>query len=140
MASTPTPSVSRFASFSCGESPSLCRALVIAAQVQPTNVDQIAVGQSVKLRLSAFDQRTTPELVGHVTQISADSIEDQNTGQSYFRAEIALNPGEAEKLPDGSVLLPGMPVEAFIRTGDHSPMAYLVKPMADYFARAFRES
>ncbi|MGJ8617269.1 MAG: HlyD family type I secretion periplasmic adaptor subunit [Sulfitobacter sp.] len=116
------------------------RPLVIAARVSPTNVDQIAVGQQVNLRMSALDQRTTPELVGQVMQISADAIEEQQTGQSYFRAEITLNPGEMEKLADGIILLPGMPVEAFIRTGDRSPMAYLIKPMADYFARAFRES
>ncbi len=116
------------------------RPLIIAARVQPIHVDEIDVGQSVNLRLSALDQRTTPELVGQVMQISADSIEDQNTGQTYFRAEIALNPGEMEKLPKGTILLPGMPVEAFIRTGDRSPLAYLIKPMADYFARAFRES
>ena len=80
------------------------------------------------------------ELVGKVLQVSADSIEDDATGQSYYRAEIALNPGETDKLEEGTILLPGMPVEAFIRTGERSPMAYLLKPMADYFARAFRES
>lgn len=116
------------------------RPLVIVARVQPNNIDQIVVGQQVKLRLSALDQRTTPELVGQVMQISADSLDDQNTGQPFFRAEIALNPGELTKLPEGTILLPGMPVEAFIITGDRSPMDYLVKPMSDYFARAFRES
>ncbi|GLT08886.1 HlyD family type I secretion periplasmic adaptor subunit [Sulfitobacter sp. PR48] len=116
------------------------RPLVIAARVLPIHIDQIVVGQQVNLRMSALDQRTTPELVGQVMQISADAIEDEATGQSYFRAEIALNPGEMDKLPEGTILLPGMPVEAFIRTGERSPMAYLVKPVADYFARAFRES
>lgn len=116
------------------------RPLVIAARVSPINIDQIVVGQHVKLRMSALDQRTTPELVGQVMQISADTIEEPQTGQSYFRAEITLTPGEMEKLADGIILLPGMPVEAFIRTEDRSPMAYLIKPMVDYFARAFRES
>ena len=116
------------------------RPLVIAARVQPNDVDQIVVGQQVNLRMSALDQRTTPELVGQVMLISADAIEEQNTGASYFRAEITLNPGEIEKLQEGTILLPGMPVEAFIRTGDRTPLAYLVKPMRDYFARAWRES
>jgi HlyD family type I secretion membrane fusion protein len=116
------------------------RPLIIVARVQPIHVDQIDVGQPVNLRLSALDQRTTPELVGEVIQISADAIDDSNTGLSFFRAEIALNPGELDKLPEGTILLPGMPVEAFIRTEDRSPLAYLIKPMADYFARAFRES
>lgn len=116
------------------------RPLVIAARVSPTNVDQIVVGQQVTLRMSALDQRVTPELVGQVMQISADTIEERLTGELYFRAEIALRPGEMEKLAEGIILLPGMPVEAFIRTEDRSPMAYLIKPMVDYFARAFRES
>ncbi len=116
------------------------RPLVIAARVQPNDVDQIVVGQQVNLRMSALDQRTTPELVGQVMQISADAIEEQNTGLSYFRAEITLNPGEMDKLAEGAILLPGMPVEAFIRTRDRTPLAYLVKPMRDYFARAMRES
>jgi HlyD family secretion protein len=116
------------------------RPLVIAARVQPNDVDQIVVGQQVNLRMSALDQRTTPELVGQVMLISADAIEEQNTGISYFRAEITLNPGEMDKLEKGAILLPGMPVEAFIRTGDRTPLAYLVKPMRDYFARALRES
>lgn len=116
------------------------RPLVIAARVQTIHVDQVAVGQDVNLRLSALNQRTTPELVGQVLQVSADAIEDEATSQAYYRAEIALNPGEIDKLAEGTILLPGMPVEAFIRTGKRSPMAYLIKPMADYFARAFRES
>lgn len=94
----------------------------------------------MNLRFSALDQRTTPELVGEVTLVSADAFEDEALGASYYRAEIVLNPGELEKLEEGQVLIPGMPVEAFIKTADRSPLNYLVKPMADYFNRAFRES
>ncbi len=116
------------------------RPLVIAARVDLIHIDQLVAGQDVTLRLSALDQRTTPELYGQVVQISADAFEDEATGQSYYRAEIVLNDGEVEKLAEGTVLIPGMPVEAYIKTGDRTPIAYLVKPMADYFARAFRES
>lgn len=116
------------------------RPLVIAAQVMPTNVDEIAVGQEVNLRLSSLDQRTTPELKGRVMLISADALTDEVTGGSYFRAEIALSPGEFEKLDEGTILLPGMPVDAFIKTGDRSPLTYLLKPMTDYFVRSWRES
>lgn len=116
------------------------RPLVIAARVDPIDIDQISTGQKVNLRFSALDQRTTPELVGQVTILSADAFEDEGSGISYYRAEIILEPGELDKLADGQVLIPGMPVEAFIRTADRSPLAYLVKPMADYFNRAFRES
>lgn len=116
------------------------RPLVIAARVDLIHIDQLMTGQKVTLRLSTLDQRNTPELYGQVIQISADAFEDETTGHSYYRTEIALNPGEVAKLPEGTVLIPGMPVEAFIRTGDRTPLAYLVKPMADYFNRAFRES
>ncbi len=116
------------------------RPLVIAARVELIHIDQLVAGQDVNLRLSALDQRTTPELYGRVVQISADAFTDDVTGQSYYRAEIVLNPGEIEKLAEGTVLIPGMPVEAYIRTGDRTPLTYLVKPLSDYFARAFRES
>lgn len=116
------------------------RPLVIAAQVPPIHIDQLHVGQNVNLRFSALDQRTTPELVGQVVQISADAFTDEGTNVSYYRAEINLSEGEQDKLPEGVRLIPGMPVEAFIRTADRTPMAYLIKPLADYFAKAFRES
>jgi len=116
------------------------RPLVIAAQVNPTNIDEISVGQEVNLRLSSLDQRTTPELKGQVILISADALDDEVTGEKYFRAEISLSPGEAERLPEGTRLLPGMPVDAFIKTGDRSPLTYLLKPVTDYFVGAWRES
>jgi HlyD family secretion protein len=115
------------------------RPLVIAAQVQPIHIDQLFVDQEVSLRFSALDQRQTPELFGRVVLISADAFEDQNSRVRYYRAEIVLKDGEIDRLPEGSVLIPGMPVEAFIRTADRTPLAYLVKPFTDYFAKAFRE-
>ncbi|MFK7865120.1 MAG: HlyD family type I secretion periplasmic adaptor subunit [Pseudohongiellaceae bacterium] len=116
------------------------RPLVIAAKVDLIHVDQLVTGQDVSLRLSALDQRTTPELYGHIVQISADAFEDETTGQSYYRTEIFLNEGEIDRLSEGTILIPGMPVEAYIKTGDRTPMAYLVKPLTDYFVRAFRET
>ena len=116
------------------------RPLVIAARVEPIHIDQIFVGQSVSLRFSALDQRQTPELFGIVTQVSADAFEDANSQISFYRAEVVLKEGEQDRLPEGTVLIPGMPVETFIRTDDRSPLAYLVKPLADYFTKAFRES
>ena len=115
------------------------RPLVIAAQVSPTDIEQIYVGQDVTLKFSALDQRNTPDLFGKVMLVSADAFEDRNSGASYYRAEIQLNPDEAQRLPKGTVLIPGMPVESYIRTQDRSPLAYLVKPLADYFVKAFRE-
>ncbi|MFZ7093446.1 HlyD family type I secretion periplasmic adaptor subunit [Primorskyibacter sp. 2E233] len=116
------------------------RPLVISARVEPIHIDQLSVQQNVSLRFSSLDQRTTPELFGHVVQISADAFTDEATKLSFYRAEIQLNEGEMERLPEGVTLIPGMPVEAFIRTSDRTPLAYLMKPFADYFAKAFRES
>ena len=116
------------------------RPLVIAAQVNPTNIDEISVGHEVNLRFSSLDQRTTPELKGLVLLISADALDDEMTGAPYFRAEISLSPGEVERLPEGTQLLPGMPVDAFIKTGDRAPLTYLLKPVTDYFVKSWRES
>ncbi len=115
------------------------RPFVIASRVQIINVDEVAVGQTVFIRFSAFDANDTPELLGRVMQVSPDAFVDEATGQSYYRAEIEPLDGELEKLGD-LVLIPGMPVEAFIRTRDRSPMTYLLEPLADHLRRAFRES
>ncbi|PXW67924.1 HlyD family secretion protein [Loktanella sp. PT4BL] len=116
------------------------RPLVIATQVQVTDIDQIYVGQEVTLRFSAFDQRRTPELNGTVTLVSADAFQNENSGLSYYRAEIELAAGEMDRLPEEMTLIPGMPVQAFARTLDRSPLQFLIKPLADYFVRAFRET
>lgn len=116
------------------------RPLVIASQVEVIHVDQVYVGQQVLLRFSAFDQRRTPELYGQVSQVSADAFTDEQTGASYYRAEIVLSEDQQSLLPEDMRLVPGMPVEAFLRTDDRTPLAYLTKPLADYFAKAFRES
>lgn len=116
------------------------RPLVIAAQVDPIHIDKIFVGQTVNLHFSAFDQRETPEITGHVVQISADAFQDEATFRNYYRAEIVLDEGEREKLPKDAKLIPGMQVESFIRTEDRTPLAYLLRPFTVYFAKAFRES
>lgn len=116
------------------------RPLVITARVPPTDIDQVYVGQDALLRFSALDQRTTPELFGQVTKVSPDAFQDEASQSAFYRAEIILNDGQIDRLPANVTLIPGMPVEAFIRTTDRTPMAYLIKPMADYFAKAFREN
>ena len=115
------------------------RPLIIAAQVPVIHIDQIYADQEVSLRFSALDQRNTPELFGRVLVVSADAFQDEATGVSYYRAEIVLSEGEQAKLPENTRLVPGMPVEAFLRTADRTPIAYLVKPLTDYFTKAFRE-
>ena len=115
------------------------RPLVVSARVSPLHVDEVHLGQSVVLRFPAFASRTTPELHGSVTRISADAVIDERSQVSYYLAEVVLDSGEVARIP-GMALLPGMPAEVYIRTGDRSPMAYFLKPFTDYFTRAFRET
>lgn len=112
--------------------------MVVSARIDPIHVDQVHVGQEASLRFAAFDQRMTPEVFGHVTKLSADVFTDQATGLSYYQVELIPSAGEMQKL-GGQTLLPGMPVEAFIKTAERSPLNYLAKPLTDYFVRAFRE-
>ena len=112
--------------------------LIVRTRIDTIHIDQVHVGQEAVLRFSAFDARTTPELKGHVTSVSADAYEDDRRGQRYYKAEIGIDAGMLDKL--GHVtLMPGMPVESFIQTGDRSALSYFVKPMSDYFTRAFRD-
>lgn len=115
------------------------RPLVIGARLQTINIDEVMVGQPVVLRFSAFSSRTTPEIDGRLDRVSADALLDEATRAPYYRAEVSIPPEEMEKLGD-LALVPGMPVEVYIQTGERTPMAYLLKPLADYFNRAFRES
>ncbi|MDV7145554.1 HlyD family type I secretion periplasmic adaptor subunit [Tropicimonas sp. TH_r6] len=116
------------------------RPLVIAARIEPIHIDEVHVGQPVRLRFSAFDSRQTPELDGQVVQVSADAFSDDRTAESYYLAEIAPSLEALQTLGPDREILPGMPVEAYIRTGDRSPLAYLLKPFTDYLYKAFRES
>ncbi len=115
------------------------RPLIIIAQIPPIHVDEVHVGQEVRVSFAAFSARTTPQLNGTLTTISADAISDQATHQSFYRAEITLDAGELAKLKENK-LVPGMPVQAYIGTGDRTPMAYLLKPFTDYFHLAMREN
>jgi HlyD family secretion protein len=112
--------------------------LAVEAKVSPSDIDQLAVGQPALLRFVAFSQRTTPEITGQVTQISADVSTDQRTGASYYTVRIAWTADELSRL--GVVkLVPGMPVEAMMKTADRKVISFLLKPMTDQLARAFRE-
>jgi HlyD family secretion protein len=108
------------------------------AKVNPQDIDKLQIGQKTLLRLSAFNQRTTPELNGVVTRVSPDVTTDQRTGQSYYTIRVSLPPEEVTRLGDVK-LIPGMPVEAFVQTGDRTMLSYLVKPLSDQLMRTFRE-
>jgi membrane fusion protein, type I secretion system len=112
--------------------------LQVEAKVNPQDIDKLQVGQKTLLRLSAFNQRTTPELNGVVTRVSPDTTTDQRTGQSYYTIRVSMPPQEVARLGDVK-LIPGMPVEAFVQTGERTLLSYLIKPLSDQLMRAFRE-
>lgn len=113
-------------------------ALTPEVRLSPQDIDQVTVGQKVTLRFSAFNQRTTPELTGRVASVTADLTADQRTGQSYYGVRIHVPAPEWQRLGKLAPLA-GMPVEAFIETGERTALAYLAKPFMDQSARAFRE-
>ncbi len=113
--------------------------LMVEAKVNPRDIDQVQVGQDTMLRFPEFNTRTTPEIKGSVMQVSADTTTDQRTGQSYYTVRIAMPVKEIEQLGKGAKLIPGMPVEAYVQTGERTVMSYLTKPLTDQFMRAFRE-
>jgi HlyD family secretion protein len=113
-------------------------ALRVEARIQPHEIDQVHVGQPAVLRFSSFNQRTTPEVNGVVTLVSADVTHDQKMGTTFYTVHVKLPPHEIDRL--GTVrLVPGMPVETFVQTNPRTVMSYLVRPMQDQLMRAFRE-
>jgi HlyD family secretion protein len=112
--------------------------LSVEVKVNPQEIDQLQLKQKAILRFTSFNARTTPEIEGVVTRISADISTDQRTGQSYYTIRISLPPEQIQRLGEVK-LLPGMPVEAFVQTGDRTMLSYLMKPLHDQFVRAFRE-
>jgi len=114
--------------------------LIVEARVAPQNIDQIKADQPATLRFQGFNQRTTPELNGRVTRIAADIIQDRRSNQPpYYLVRISIAEGEVARLLNSTKLVPGMPVEAFIRTDERTMWSYLLKPLTDQARRAFRE-
>jgi HlyD family secretion protein len=112
--------------------------LTVEARVSPQDIEQVQLNQKTVLRFPAFNVPTTPEINGRVTRISADTSTDQRSGQSYYTIRVSLLADETSRL--GSVkLVPGMPVECFIQTGDRTVISYLLKPLRDQMMRTFRE-
>jgi HlyD family secretion protein len=113
--------------------------LAVDARIKPQDIDQMHLDQSASLRFSAFSQRTTPEIKGMVQSISPDVSTDTRTGASYYSVRIAITRAEIVRLGNVAIV-PGMPVEAFIQTGERSAASYLIKPFYDQMMRAFRET
>ena len=113
--------------------------LVLEAKVDPTKRDQVVVDGPARVRFSTFNQATTPELNGTVVNISYDRKIDEVSGAPYFSVEVLLSDDERKRLGEENKLVPGLPAEIFIETGKRTPMSYILKPLADNFARAGNE-
>jgi len=112
--------------------------LMITAKGDAYHIDQVFAGRPVVLRFSAFNARTTPEINAEVARVSADVTTDERSGVQYYTTELRVSREEIARLGN-QALLPGMPVEVFIQTGERSPLSYMAKPFTDYFERAFRD-
>lgn len=112
--------------------------LTVEVRIPPAEIDQVHVGQPVRLRFTAFNQRTTPEKPGTVSFVSADTTRDAKTRIDYYLATVSLDRGEAFSVGQHPIV-PGMPVDAFITTGSRTALSYFVKPLSDHLSRALRE-
>jgi len=113
-------------------------ALAVEVKIAPRDIDQVYFGQTASMRFAALDQKTTPSIEGEVSMVSAETTQDQRTGATYYTARVQLAPEEIARLADAK-LLPGMPVDVFIKTPGRTALSYLIKPLRDQAARAFKE-
>ena len=112
--------------------------LVVQANIRPQDVEQVSVGQAAKVRLTAFDQKTTPAVEGVVSYVSADILEDQRTGVSYYQIKITVPDNQNSEVASLAVSA-GMPAEAFILSGSRTMMDYISKPLITAMSRAMQE-
>ena len=113
-------------------------ALELDARLTPEKIDQVRTGQSARVRLSAFNAGTTPEIKGAVDFVSPDLVRDPQMGARYYNVRIALRQEDVRRLADMQ-LVPGMPAEAFLQTESRTMLSYLFKPVMDQLTRMFRE-
>ncbi|MEP6021426.1 MAG: HlyD family type I secretion periplasmic adaptor subunit [Paracoccaceae bacterium] len=112
--------------------------LVVEARVNTADIEKLFVGQSSRVRLSAFDQGEVPEATGRIIDISADSLEDERTGQFYYIAQVKLDSEQTEQIA-ALDLVPGMPADLFVNTGERTALSYLAQPLSERLARTFIE-
>ncbi len=121
----------------------LDKGLVIEARIRPQDIDSVKKGAEAEIRLTALNQRQTPMIRGKVIYISADSLADdpnkRRNGNDAYIARVQLDPEDAARLPDFKPM-PGMPADVYVKTTDRTFFEYLIKPIQDSMARAFRES
>ena len=112
--------------------------LKVEVMLQPTAIDQVELGSPTRLRLTALNQRTTPELAGVVSHVSPATARDPASGQLFYKGDVEISEGELAKMGK-SRLIPGMPVEVYVTTSERTALSYFAKPIVDQFSKAFRE-
>jgi HlyD family secretion protein len=112
--------------------------LQIEAKLDPKDIDQVHTGQTAFVRFSAFNARTTPQVIGEVSYLSADTSKDQMGAQPFYTVRVTLSDEERHKL-EGGQLVSGMPAEVFMQTGSRTMLSYLFKPIMEQLGRAFTE-
>jgi HlyD family secretion protein len=112
--------------------------LVFTGQVPAVQIEQVEVGRPARLRFSAFEQNTTPEIAGIVDYVAAAATRDEATGGDFYDIRVEVELEELALLGERE-LRPGMPVEIYVSTSERTALSYLVKPFRDQIARAFRE-
>lgn len=112
--------------------------LIVEAKFASSDIDQVRVGGTANLRLSAFAQEKSPEVTGRIVTVAADASKDERTGMPFYAGRIRIDPEDLARLSDLK-LQPGMPVEVFVSTGERTALSYLTKPFRDQMNRAFRE-
>ena len=114
-------------------------ALVVDAQVPPTVIDKVKVGQTVDMRFTTFNQNVTPVIPGIVKLVGADKMPDPggNKSQDFYLAQVEATPEGLKQLGDLRIQ-PGMPVDIIFKTGERTFLGYLFKPLSDRFAGSFK--
>ncbi len=112
--------------------------LTVETKIRPTDIDNVAVGAEAEIRFTAFRQRTTPSVLGTVTTVAADTLNDAETNAPYYTARVKVSETERGRL-DGKPLVPGMPADVTIRSGERTLIEYLLEPLTDMMARSFKE-
>ena len=116
----------------------LDQGLEFELRLEPRDVDRVHPGQAAQVTMAALDPRTTPKLEGRVARVAPGTVTDPVTGHAFYRVVLEVPAAELARLGDAD-LVPGMPVEAFLETGERTVMSYLLKPLTAQFDRAFRE-
>jgi HlyD family secretion protein len=112
--------------------------LIVDAQIEPQEIEELRMGQKAVVRFSAFSDPNLKDAIGEITMISPDLIADQKTGRPYYRVKLSVD-SPLDTSGQSLKLVPGMPVETFIAKGDRTVLAYLLQPVKDQMQRIFRE-